>query len=67
MRTAVQQALKIRLNEQLPVAEEIEQQMAPIRAQHQDIISALLNYPQLTVSQYFTEPARLLDIPEYGE
>ena len=41
--------------------------MAPIRAQHQDIISALLNYPQLTVSQYFTEPARLLDIPEYGE
>ena len=31
------------------------------------IISALLNYPQLTVSQYFTEPARLLDIPEYGE
>ena len=67
MRAAVQQALKIRLNEQLPVAEEIEQQMAPIRAQHQDIISALLNYPQLTVSQYFTEPARLLDIPEYGE
>ena len=67
MRTVVQQALKIRLNEQLPVAEEIEQQMAPIRAQHQDIISALLNYPQLTVSQYFTEPARLLDIPEYGE
>ena len=67
MRTAVQQALKIRLNEQLPVAEEIEQQMAPIRAQHQDLISALLNYPQLTVSQYFTEPTRLLDIPEYGE
>ena len=37
------------------------------REKVRNINSALLNYPQLTVSQYFTEPARLLDIPEYGE
>ena len=67
VRAAVQQAMQIRLNDQLPVAEEIEQQMSVIRAEHQDLISALLNYPQLTASQYFTEPTRLLDIPEYSE
>ena len=66
MRTAVQQAMQIRLNEQIPVAEEIEKQMSVIRAEHQDIISSLLNYPQLTASQYFTDPMRLLDIPEYN-
>ena len=67
VRAAVQKAMQIRLNDQLPVAEEIEQQMSVIRAEHQDLISALLNYPQLTVSQYFTEPMRMLDIPEYSE
>ena len=67
LRSTVQQALDIRLKEQLPVAEEIEHEMVTIRAQHQDLISALLNYPQLTASQYFAEPARLLEIPEYTE
>ena len=65
LRTAVQQAMQIRLNDQLPVAEEIEQKMAVIRAEHQDLISSLLNYPQLTASQYFTEPMRMLDIQEF--
>lgn len=62
-REAVQQAMKIRLEEQLPIAEEIEQKMVKIRAEHQDAITALLNYPQLTASQYFAEVSRLLDIP----
>ena len=64
-RAAVQQAMQIRLDEQLPIAEEIERHMVKIRAEHADVISALLNYPQLTASQYFSEVSRLLDIPEY--
>ena len=57
----------MRLDEQLPIAEEIERQMVDIRTQHQDAISLLLNYPRLTATQYFTEPTRLLEIPEYSE
>lgn len=64
-RAAVQQAMKIRLEEQLPIAEEIELKMVKIRAEHQDAITALLNYPQLTASQYFAEATSLLDIPTY--
>ena len=64
-RAAVQQAMKIRLEEQLPIAEEIEQKMVKIRAEHQDALTALLNYPQLTASQYFAEVTSLLDIPTY--
>ena len=64
-RTAVQQAMVIRLEEQLPIAEEIEQKMVKIRAEHKDAFSSLLNYPQLTASQYFSEVSRLLDIPQY--
>ena len=64
-RTAVQDVLKIRMNEQLPIAEEIEAKMVKIRAEHKDLVSALLNYPQLTASMYFAEVSRLLDIPEY--
>lgn len=64
---AVQQAQDVILREQLPIAEQIEQKIAPIRAQRQDLFSALLNYPQLTATQFFAEPARLLEIPEYTE
>jgi len=63
-REAVLQALQIRLNSQILVAEQIEQQMTEIRNQHKDLTSALLNYPQLTAMQYFTEVSRLLEIPE---
>jgi hypothetical protein len=41
--------------------------MVEIRAQHQDVVSMLLNYPQITATQYFMEPTHLLDIPEYKE
>jgi hypothetical protein len=58
---------KIRLEEQLPVAMEIEEQMVPIREKHQDAITALLNYPQLTATQYFTEALRIMEIPEYPD
>ncbi|MBP5395827.1 MAG: hypothetical protein J6Y34_02395 [Bacteroidales bacterium] len=66
-REAVQQAMQLRLKEQLPIADKIEEKMVEIRAQHQDVVSMLLNYPQLTATQYFTDPTHLLDIPEYKE
>ena len=62
--STVKQAMEIRINEQLPLAEEIENQMAPIRAEHRDLISSFLNYPQLTASQYFSDPLHLFDILE---
>ena len=66
-REAVQQAMQLRLKEQLPIADKIEEKMVEIRAQHQDVVSMLLNYPQLTATQYFADPTHLLDIPEYTE
>ncbi len=63
---AVQKALAIRLDEQLPVAEKIEAEMVNIRAEHPDAISQLLNYPKLTATQYFAEVSRLLEIPEFS-
>ena len=66
-REAVQQAMQLRLKEQLPIADKIEEKMVEIRAPHQDVVSMLLNYPQLTATQYFTDPTHLLDIPEYKE
>ena len=64
-RKAVIDAMKIRMDEQIPAAEKIEKEMVPIRAEHHDLISALLNYPQLTASQYFSDTMRLFDIPTY--
>ncbi|MBQ6667930.1 MAG: hypothetical protein IJM65_07405 [Bacteroidales bacterium] len=66
-REAVQQAMQLRMKEQLPIADKIEEKMVEIRAQHQDVVSMLLNYPQLTATQYFADPTHLLDIPEYTE
>ena len=64
-RKAVLEAMKIRIDEQIPAAEKIEKEMIPIRAEHHDIISALLNYPQLTATQYFTDTEHLFGIPTY--
>ena len=64
-REAVSEAHQIRLNQQLPVAEKIEEEMVKIRLEHQELISVMLNYPQLTATQYFSEISRLIDIPEY--
>lgn len=65
IRAAVQQALNIRIKEQLPIAEKLEEQMVKVRAAHPDAVSQLLCYPKLTALQYFTETSRLLDLPEY--
>ena len=67
VRDAVERACEIRLNEQLPIALELEEEMVKIRAEHQDAISTLLNYPQLTASAYLSESLRILEIPEYPE
>lgn len=67
IRDAVERASEIRFNEQLPIALEIEEEMVKIRAEHQDAISVLLNYPQLTASTYFAESLKIMEIPEYPE
>ncbi|MBO7496692.1 MAG: hypothetical protein J6T98_09060 [Salinivirgaceae bacterium] len=64
-RKAVIEAMKIRMDEQIPAAEKIEKEMIPIRAEHHDLISALLNYPQMTATQYFSDTMHLFDIPTY--
>lgn len=66
IRTAVAEVMAARLRQQLPIAEQIEQEMARIRAEHPDAIVQLLNYPKLTAVQYFGEVARLLEIPDYN-
>jgi hypothetical protein len=65
IRDAIISSNKIRLDEQLPVAMELEEQIIPIRQRHPNALTALLNYPQLTAVQYFTEALRVMDIPEY--
>lgn len=67
IRDAVERASEIRFKEQLPIAMEIEEEMVKIRAEHQDAISVLLNYPQLTASAYLTESLKIIEIPEYPE
>lgn len=67
IRDAVDRAGEIRFKEQLPIAMEIEEEMVKIRAEHQDAISVLLNYPQLTASAYLAESLKIIEIPEYPE
>ena len=67
IRQSVVDGNKVRLDEQLPIAMEIEEEMIKIRAEHQDVYSALLNYAILTASQYFTDALKLCEIPEYPE
>lgn len=67
IRNAVDRAGEIRFKEQLPIAMEIEEEMVKIRAEHQDAISVLLNYPQLTASAYLAESLKIIEIPEYPE
>ena len=66
-REATQQAMQLRINEQMPIAEALEKEMVKIRVQYQDITAALLNYPQLTATQFFTDASRMLEIPEFDE
>ena len=66
-RTAVQQAMRVRLDEQLPIAEDIEKQMSTIRAAHPDVVTAFVNYPQLTATQYFADIAKLIEVPEFND
>ena len=64
-RQAVIDAIKLRINEQLPIAESVEKEMVKIRAEHKDYVSQLLNYPQLTATQALTDASRLMEVPEY--
>lgn len=64
-RAAVEKAMKVRLEEQLPIAEEIEKEMVAIRAAHPNMISSLLRYPQLTATSFFSDITRLTEVPEF--
>ena len=65
---SVTQALQIRLNKQLPIAEQIETRKAELIAQHPDaVLPQVLNYTQMTATFYFLEVSRLLEIPMYNE
>ena len=67
IRESVSQCCKVRLDEQLPIAMEIEEQMIPIREKNQNAVSTILNYPMLTASQYFTETLKIMEIPEFSD
>lgn len=64
-REAAQQAMKIRIDEQLPLAEELEKSMAKIRKEHKNYVSHLINYPMLTATQCMGDAAHITEIPEY--
>lgn len=63
LRTAVQNAQQIRTQQQMPVAEQIEEQMSRIRAEHSDVAAELQNYLMLTATLFFSEVSHLLEIP----
>lgn len=67
LRTAIEKSMQLRLKKQLPIALDIEKEMAKIRAKNPDVVTMLLNYPQLTSTQYFAEAARLLEIPYFTD
>ena len=67
IRESVTQSCKVRLNEQLPIAMEIEEQMVSIREKSKNAVSTILNYPLLTATQYFTETLKIMEIPEFPD
>ncbi len=64
-REAALKAMQMRLDTQLPIAEELEKEMAKIRAQHKDFVSNLLNYPQLTVAGCMGDAGKVMEIKTY--
>ena len=64
-RTAVQQVQKLRREEQLPVAQKIDDMIQKIQKANPNTLVSLLNYCQLTATAYFTDVTRLLEIKEF--
>lgn len=64
-RNAVEQAMKIRQNEQLPIAEKIEKVNEGIRKS--DPTAIVPNYVQLFATAYFAEAEKLFEVPTYFE
>lgn len=64
-REAVVLAMKVRIEEQLPIAEQLELSMSKIRKEHKNYISHLLNYSMLTATQCMGDAAHLTEVPEY--
>lgn len=64
-RTAVQQVQKLRREEQLPVAQKIDDMIQKIQKANPNTLVSLLNYCQLTATAYFTDVTRLFEIKEF--
>lgn len=64
-RTAVQQVQKLRREEQLPVAQKIDDMIQKIQKANPNTLVSLLNYCQLTATAYFTDVTRLLEIKDF--
>lgn len=64
-RTAVQQVQKLRREEQLPVAQKIDDMIRDIQKANPNTLVSLLNYCQLTATAFFTDVTRLLEIKEF--
>lgn len=62
VREGVLRAMKIRYEKQLPIAEELEKEMAKIRKEHRNYVANLLNYPMLTATQCMGDAARLTEM-----
>ena len=63
--TAVQQVQKLRREEQLPVAQKIDDMIRDIQKANPNTLVSLLNYCQLTATAFFTDVTRLLEIKEF--
>lgn len=64
-RNAVEQAMKVRKNEQLPIAEQIEKVNEGIRKS--DPSAVVPNYVQMFATAYFAEIEKLFETPTYFE
>ena len=65
LREGVLTAMKIRYDKQLPIAEELEKEIAKLRREHRNHVAGLLNYPMLTATQCMGDAARLTEMPEF--
>ena len=65
LREGVLTAMKIRYDKQLPIAEELEKEIAKLRREHRNYVAGLLNYPMLTATQCMGDAARLTEMPEF--
>lgn len=58
-REAALKAMQVRIENQLPIAEELERSISKIREDHKNYLSHLLNYPMLTATQCLSDASNV--------